>query len=91
MVSDLEYLEQKHSLKILKILYENGELCKGELSSMITVGTASVQSRIKDLVEVGLVDEVVDTVKPYRKHISLTDKGEEIAKLVSQIDNLLQL
>lgn len=90
MVSYLEYLEQKHSLKILKILYENGELCKGELSSMITIGTASVQSRIKDLVEAGLIDEVVDTVKPYRKHISLTEKGEKVAKLVTQIYDLLQ-
>lgn len=90
MVNDLEYLEQKHSLKILKILYDNGELCKGELSSMITVGTASVQSRIRDLVEVGLINEVVDTVKPYRKHISLTEKGEEVAKLIAQMDKLLQ-
>lgn len=90
MVNDLEYLEQKHSLKILKILYENGELCKGELSSMITVGTASVQSRIKDLVEAGLVDEVVDTVKPYKKHISLTEKGSEVAELVTRINDRLQ-
>ena len=57
---------------------------------MITVGTASVQSRIRDLVEVGLINEVVDTVKPYRKHISLTKKGEEVAKLISQMDKLLQ-
>lgn len=91
MFESLEYLEQKHSLKILYILHENGEMCKGELSSKITVGTVSVQARISDLIDAGLIHERVDTVRPYKKHISLTEKGTQVAELIVRMNNLLQL
>ena len=85
---DLEVLEQKHAMKVLVYLLEN-DMYKGELTSKITVGSASVQSRVAELVEKDLVREEMQKVKPFRKILSLTDKGRRVAELVKEIENLL--
>lgn len=84
----LEILEQKHALKVLIILREK-EMFKGELASKITIGTASIQARVQDLVELGLIQEEPQPVKPFKKILSLTPKGREIADLVALIDSKL--
>lgn len=84
----LEILEQKHALKVLIILREK-EMFKGELASKITIGTASIQARVQDLVELGLIQEEPQSVKPFKKILSLTPKGREVADLVALIDSKL--
>ena len=84
----VEVLEQKHSLKILLIL-SDGPLYKGELASKITIGTASVQARVEDLKSIGLVNEESLNVKPFKKIVSLTPEGEQIASYVKAINDHL--
>jgi len=84
----LEILEQKHALKVL-VLLSGKEMFKGELASKITIGTASIQARVQDLINLGLIREEHQSVKPFKKYLSLTEKGEEIAKLVREIESLL--
>lgn len=84
----LEILEQKHALKVLVLLREK-DMFKGELASKIIIGTASIQARVQDLVELGLISEEPQPVKPFKKILSLTEKGREIADLVAQIESKL--
>ena len=75
-------------MKVLLHLQE-GDMYKGELSSKITIGTAAIQSRIDDLIDLGLVNETPQTIKPFKKILSLTEKGQKIAKMIQEIDDLL--
>ena len=84
----LEVLEQKHAMKVLAILLER-EMFKGELASKITIGTASIQARVDELVRLGLLEEEPQTVKPFRKIIRLTDKGREVAEMIEKIEEVL--
>ena len=84
----IEVLEKKHAMKLLLILMD-GDLMKGELASHVTVGTASVQARVADLVEAGLLTETSENVKPFRKMIGLTDKGREVAESIRHVEDLL--
>lgn len=85
----LEILEQKHSLKVLVILDDHGPMYKGELASKITVGTATVQARVQDLIDRGLVLEEPQPVKPFKKIISLTENGKTVATHLKAIESLL--
>lgn len=85
---ELEVLEQKHAMKVLVYLLEN-DMYKRELTSKITVGSCSIQSRVEDLAEMELITEEVQKTKPFRKVLSLTDKGRKVAELVKEIENLL--
>ena len=82
-------LEQKHSLKILINLLEE-PLPKCQLASRITIGTGSVQSRIEDMVKAGLLTEDIQTVKPFKKIISLTPTGKKVALKLLEIKTILE-
>lgn len=86
--SSLEILEQKHAMKILVHLLD-GDMYKGELTSKITVGSSSILSRVEDLVDNGLITEEVQKTRPFRKTLSLTEKGRSVAELIREIEGLL--
>lgn len=87
-LSKIEVLEQKHAMKVL-LLLKGRRMFKGELASKITIGTASIQARVQDLIDLGLVLEEPQTVKPFKKILSLTEKGNEIAELIELIESKL--
>ena len=63
---------------------------KGELASQITIGTASVQSRVENLKQLGLLNEEEMKVKPFKKLISLTEKGSLVANHIKTIEEYLE-
>ena len=81
----LEVLERKHAMKVLMSVYENGRMNKTELIESISVGASSVSARIDELSEAGLFHVEEEKVPPFRKMVSLTDMGEQIAELISSI------
>ncbi len=83
--SELDILERKHSLKVLMVLRSCGPVNKSELTESITSGAGSVQVRIDDLKSSGLVEVREETVRPFRKMVSLTEKGRAVADLVAEI------
>ena len=83
--NDMEVLEKKHALKVLLVLRERQALNKTELLEAIASGAGSVQTRIDDLESADLVRVEEETVRPFRKMVSLTEKGKDIADLVADI------
>ena len=83
-------LENTHTVKILMILNENGKMMKGDLARSIAKGTSTVQARVAELVDAGLLTETRETVKPFKIFVSLTPEGENIANMLRAIESCLR-
>ncbi len=83
-------LENTHTVKILMILNENGQMMKGDLARSIAKGTSTVQARVEELVRAGLVIEVHEKVKPFKIFVSLTPEGENVANMLRAIESCLR-
>ena len=76
------------SVRILLFLHEKGEVRYADLTKLITSrGTLSLN--IKELEEEGLIQRRVVVTKPIQAHYSLTEKGMEVAALLSKIKKKL--
>jgi len=53
-----------------------------ELHSLVGGSLSTIEDRIKELIEIGLIAEKQPDAWPYRKILKLTDQGKEIAKLL---------
>lgn len=84
----LSRLEEKHVLTILYIL-RSGPMQKTILTDNVTNSSDTVKKRVDLLVELGLVVEEKEIQRPFRKMVTLTDKGKQIADLVTQINLLM--
>ena len=82
---ELDLLERKHAMKTMLVLREKGRVNKTELVESITAGAGSVSSRIEEMKDAGLIRIDVEDVRPFRKMVSLTDQGIEVADLVASI------
>ena len=89
-MSGIDVLENTHAIRILLVLRDNGSMVKGDLARSIAKGTATVQSRVADLVDSGLVTETRETTKPFRIYVELTPKGREVADLLHEIGALFE-
>ena len=78
-------LENTHTVKILMILNENGKMMKGDLARSIAKGTSTVQARVAELVEAGLLTETREKV-----FVSLTPEGENVANMLRAIESCLR-
>lgn len=83
-------LENTHTVKILMILNENGPMMKGDLARSIAKGTSTVQARVEELVEAGLVVETRENVKPFKIFVDLTPEGENVANMLRAIESCLR-
>jgi DNA-binding HxlR family transcriptional regulator len=73
------------SVKILLYLHEHSEVRYTDLTKLIASrGTLSLN--IKELEEEQLIQRRILTTKPIRAYYSLTEKGTEIASLLSKIE-----
>ncbi len=76
-------------MKALLSVLEKGRMNKTELVESISVGASSVSSRIDELSEAGLFHVEEEEFPPFRKMVSLTDMGEQVAELISSIHGKL--
>ena len=75
---------QTPSVKILLYLFEKQEVRYSDLTNLIkSRGTLSLN--LKELDEEKLIERRVVTTKPIQSYYSLSKKGEEIAKRLSEI------
>ncbi len=65
-------------------------MIKGVLASYVAKGTVSVQSRVDELVKLGLITEEREDTRPFRKIVQLTDKGRQVAEKLAEIEGILQ-
>ncbi len=89
-MSGIDVLESTHAIRILLVLRDNGSMVKGDLARSIAKGTATVQSRVADLVDSGLVTETREMAKPFRIYVDLTPKGREVADLLREMEALFE-
>ena len=82
---ELDVLEKKHALKVLMVLRDKKMLNKTELVEEIASGAGSVQARVDDLEAAGLISVEEEAVRPFRKMVSLTEKGKDIADLAARM------
>lgn len=80
--------ENTHAIKIILILRNEGPMVN-ELASKIAKGTSTVQARIADLIEMGLLTEKREPVKPFKKIVELTPKGRAASNLLFALEDLL--
>ncbi len=87
--AELDVLERKHAMKALMVVREKGSMNKTELVESIASGASSVSTRIEELSEAGLFRIEEESVRPFRKLVSLTERGAEVAELTARIHESL--
>ena len=92
MPDKISSLERRGTLKVLLYL-----LKAPEHKAMITyikretgLGHYAVSSAVHSLMKLGLVTEIISESFPYSREIKLTEKGLKVAKLLSQVEEVLE-
>lgn len=83
-------LEVTHAVTVLLVLMDEGPMIKSVLSQKITTNNQSIQKRIKELVDNGLISETVEDEHPYRHRIELTPRGHAVAEHLAAIEEILR-
>lgn len=81
-------LEERYSHDILIRLLESGSMMKTELLRGISKSSCMI-GRLDRLEEAGLVMTYNDTFSYNTKWVSLTAKGTEVARLLKQINDIM--
>ena len=76
------------SVKILLFLFDKQEVRYTDLTKIIT-SRGTLSSNLKELEKEELVKRKVVTTKPIQSYYSLTEKGQEIARRLSEIKAVL--
>ncbi len=84
----LSKLDEKHAEVILFIL-RSGPMKKTELTQNVTNSSDTVKKRVDLLAGLGLVREVQENQRPFRKMVELTDLGSAVAENLARINELL--
>jgi DNA-binding HxlR family transcriptional regulator len=88
-IDKLEYLEERHALKLLACLYQNGRSQRSILYGAISKTTTAPMKRVNELIALGLVKETTLSGAPFTKNVELTELGRRIAKHVIEIQKIL--
>ncbi|KXB03006.1 hypothetical protein AKJ48_04335 [candidate division MSBL1 archaeon SCGC-AAA261O19] len=78
----LETLQKKKSTSILLALLEDSRHVR-ELQSEVGGSASTIGSRIREMKEKGLVSEETEKNWPYKKIIKLTNRGRDVAEVLS--------
>lgn len=83
------YFEKTHAMAILLVLWD-GPCCVSELTDMVSNSSGSVNVRLDEMIEMGLV--VIDRMnfKPFRKMVSLTPKGRKVANGLRMVESSMK-
>ncbi len=84
---DFKELGKNNLFSILIHLYSNGRCMKSALYS--TSNTGSLPSKVKYLIELGLILEDQRRFENNTKYIELTDKGMRIARRIADIEDMM--
>jgi DNA-binding HxlR family transcriptional regulator len=71
------------------LLLKQGTLWKREIISKLKRSPQAAYAALKTLYKLNLVTEVEAKSFPYRKDVTLTEKGRKVAELVREIQALL--
>jgi DNA-binding HxlR family transcriptional regulator len=85
----LDYLEERHALRLLACLYRNGKSQRSSLYSAISRTTTAPMKRVNELIALGLVKETILDGAPFTKNVELTENGKRIARHVIEIEKIL--
>ena len=85
----LSVLEERHALRLLLSLYNNGRSQRSSLYSAISKTTTAPMKRVNELISLGLVTETVMESAPFAKNVELTEEGRKVAKRIAEIDEIL--
>jgi DNA-binding HxlR family transcriptional regulator len=88
-MQDLSIIESAHAAKVLVLCLREGDMPKGMIYQKIPKNKTVLQSRIKELVDAGLLNEE-EKFDPFRKIISLTPKGRKVAEHLAAIEGILR-
>lgn len=83
-------LEQKHAIRILFVLLEEGQLKITELKEILRKPATTIYKALNILTELGLVEDKL-TEWPVKRFLILTEKGKQVAQLLTEIEKLLLL
>jgi predicted transcriptional regulator len=81
--------EQDGILELLLILLKNGKLSKAEVVSALGRSSTTAYRCLAMLKKLDLITELEPTSFPYRKDVSLTEKGRRVAELLVQVEKIL--
>ena len=83
----LETLFRSRATDILLALYEKSMNVR-ELISKVGGSATTVEQRLRELKEAGLIEEVVAKDFPFRKELRLTEKGKKVAEKLKILRSL---
>lgn len=82
-----EILEKKHSITLLLKINECPGIMQKDLIEADQTGRTSKITRIKELIDLGLIEEKKSTKDWTALTYNLTEEGERITKLLMMIEN----
>jgi len=90
MASMMEWLEKPRTVDILISLLD-GKKYFSELKEVTgRASTSTIESRIKELKEIGLVKDKKEDKFGGRRYIWLTDKGQKVALFLADIKKIMK-
>jgi len=90
MASMMDWLEKPRAVDILISLLD-GKKYFSELKDVTgRASTSTIESRIRELREVGLVKDKKEAKFGGRRYIWLTDKGKKVASSLADIENIMK-
>lgn len=85
-----QLMEERLAIAVLLTLANETEpIVKGVLAGKIAKSAGTVIDRINELMEAGLVTEVQEDKRPFRKFVELTPRGRLVAKKLVEIEGIL--
>jgi DNA-binding MarR family transcriptional regulator len=86
-----EILEERLAIGVLLTLYREGKpMQKGVLVSKLAKAATTVNYRVSELLGAGLITEVQEETRPFRKFVELTPRGKKVAKHLAAIEDILE-
>ncbi|ADB87233.1 MarR family transcriptional regulator [Saccharolobus solfataricus] len=91
MTSEKPFALSEVAQRVLIVLgRENRGLTVRELVEKTDTNSGSIKRALEELTELKLIKEERENVFPYRRLISLTELGKEVAKRVIEIEELIK-
>jgi len=91
MTSEKPFALSEVAQRVLIVLgRENRGLTVRELVEKTDTNSGSIKRALEELTELKLIEEERANVFPYRRLISLTELGKEVAKRVIEIEELIK-
>lgn len=82
--------EDKATLRVLLYLHENKEAKLTSIMKGIPVGQKAVYTALSTLTELQLVEEKTSKDFPFTRNFILTQKGQQIARHLTEIEKILR-